>query len=310
MNGTNIYYILMIAFYFVSGCKAISENNKLSFHTPEPFEKSELKILSWNVEHMVDMYDNPYIHNIREDSGINDVSRYQLIAEVVKTHDPDIVVLQEFESEQLAKWLVDSLLPESGYAFFTDIESIDWYMNVVIMSRIPLGMNFGYGNLYTPYLEDGETKYQRHLNTRILTTEVWTSPDTYFYLTGVHLKAGGGDRNQSMRLEQLQLINERLNVLPKLNGFQGHLLMGDLNSYTKSDELQLLLNNGFSVAGEMEINTHPADSAYRRLDYILMDNIMSKFYVDGSAKIGGIYPPKKQDLASDHLPLLAMFDLK
>ena len=67
-------------------------------------------------------------------------------------------------------------------------------MNVVIMSKVPLGTFYSYGSLYTPVPgiknKEGYEEAQINLNTRLWSIDVLPNANYDFNLTGVHLKAG------------------------------------------------------------------------------------------------------------------------
>ena len=276
-----------------------------------------LTVLSWNVEHFVDTYDSPYINNSREDQAENSrvMRRMQMLAEAIRQVDADVVVLQEFESAQLAKMMADSLLPDMHYDFVADAESPDWYMNVVVMSRAPLGLSFGYGNMYSPLTftnEAGEqvTETQRMINTRIFSTEVIPSENYRFLLTGVHLKAGGGDRNAAMRRGQLELIAQQLERIGGATGISDMLITGDFNAYPDGKEIGYITEEaGLAFRDPLppEVVTHPADSPYRRLDYILINETMMDEYIENSLETPYLFDTTRQAMMSDHLPVVADF---
>ena len=319
---------LLIIFLLLSACQETANERDKTTVTSEfpPLTLPEdyvdrvgdtLTVLSWNVEHFVDAYDNPYINNTREDSANNSRvrQRTQMLASAIRQVDADVVVLQEFESAQLAKMMADSLLADLHYDFVADAESPDWYMNVVVMSRAPLGLSFGYGNIYSPLTytnEAGEqvTETQRMINTRIFSTEVIPSEDYRFLLTGVHLKAGGGERNAAMRLGQLELISQHLERISRATGISDMLIAGDFNAYPDSEEITYITGkSGLNFRDPLpaDVVTHPADSPYRRLDYILINEAMMDEYVENSLEVPYLYDTARQSQMSDHLPVVADF---
>ena len=62
-----------------------------------------IKVLSWNLEHFIDSYDNPYVENRRENTGYKMENRVSLLVKALRNADADIVVLQEFEHIQFLK---------------------------------------------------------------------------------------------------------------------------------------------------------------------------------------------------------------
>lgn len=273
-------------------------------------------VLSWNVEHFVDPYDNPYINNRREDNpAANMPERVRLLIAAIKKADADVVVLQEFESESYLMTLARDSFPELGYQFFSDAASPDWYMNVVLMSRFPLGTLQAYGDVTTPVTgfldEEGKRQTQNHLNTRMWTLQIFPARDYHFWLTGVHLKAGRGPRNEAMRSGQIHWLNQQYEILTQLNPQVNLMMAGDFNAYPTSPELTLLTDSTQTVYHidpmDTTIMTHPADQPQRRLDYMLVNPEMAREMVPGSVSPVYFFSPDSMRQLSDHLPVMGRF---
>lgn len=277
--------------------------------------KESFKVLSWNVEHFVDPYDDPYINNSREDNPSEDLGKKViLLTEALKRADADVVVLQEFESEKYLMALARDSFPELDYRFFAAAPSPDWYMNVVLMSRFPLGVLKSYGDVTTPvpgYLtEEGEKQTQNHLNTRMWSLQVFPADNYTFWLTGVHLKAGGGERNSSMRTGQIQFLQSEFQQLLALDPQVNIMMAGDFNSYLNSSEIDLLTNigNSYHLIDTMDstIMTHTSDQPERRLDYMLVNPNMAQEQ-SGSVNVPYFFSPDSMRMVSDHLPVVGEF---
>ena len=283
-------------------------------------KKESFKVLSWNVEHFVDSFDDPYIDSKREnspDSLMN--NKVANLVTALKKIDADVVVLQEFESAKFLRSIADENLQNMGYAYFADVPSHGWYMNVVVMSKFPLGIIYGYGNVTTPLLEykneEGQLETQNTLNTRMWSIEVYPSSDYNFLLTGVHLKAGRGERNIAMRKGQINFLKQQYKRFLKEDKNKNILVVGDFNSVQGSEEINLFLNE--KVKREKFIDplpetvmTHTSDDPKRRLDYILMNTNMYKEYKENSAEVPQLFVPKKMREISDHLPVTTTFIIK
>lgn len=278
---------------------------------------STFKLLSWNAEHFIDPYDDPYIDNERENNPPENMPlRVNLFLKALKMANADIVLLQEFESAKFLKQLAADSLAEMGYEFFADIPSHGWYMNVVVMSKFPMGIIRGYGAATTPLpgytTPDGEKESQNSINTRMWSIDIFPTEDYSFMLTGVHLKAGRGGRNIAMRKGQINLLISEYNQLLKENPGKDIILAGDLNATPDSEELALLresegLKVHFIDAIDTALYSHPAHSPSRRLDYILVnENMYSKAFAD-SLKIERFFTSDTMDIISDHLPLSGVF---
>ncbi len=331
-----IFQILFIALC-VSGCittessdeKGVVLKNKSSGELqnlnkgivkPQNYEDKvgdTLKILSWNVEHFIDEHDNPYTNNKREDSGDKMEGRVALLAEALRKADADIVVLQEFEHVQFLKQIADDLLSDMGYQFFSDHESPNWYMNVVVMSRVPLGINYGYGAVTTPltYIDKdtGEEKYetQNRLNTRLWSIDVLVNDNYSFLLTGVHLKAGRGSRNSATRMGQITFLKGQFERFLNENPNKNILVVGDFNATPDSEEMQFM-RNGNSKAKFVDnlsddVFSHPADAPKWRIDHILPNQNMQAELVKNSLEVKYFFDKETQNKLADHLPLVAKF---
>lgn len=272
-----------------------------------------VKVLSWNAEHFIDSHDNPYVDNNRENNPPENMDeRRELFAEIIKKANADIVVLQEFESDSYAQQLAEQYFPELGYQIFAAHESNDWYMNVVVMSRIPLGLFHSYSTSNTPIVgqtdDEGNPASQSFINNRMWTADVLVNPTYSFALTGVHLKAGRGDRNENWRLGQINLLRAHYKQLLELDPNKNILAVGDFNSTPDSDEFKTFLGAGSKVefidplAGT-NIFSHPADSAFWRIDHILPNNNMQPEIVDDTVLVNYFFSPDSMEIAADHLPM-------
>lgn len=295
----------------------ISDSSVLTAPVGYKFSAQEsFKVLSWNVEHFVDPFDDPYINNRREDEPAENMKdRVNLLITALHKADADVVVLQEFESEKYLMKLTKDSFPELGYRFFSDAASPDWYMNVVLMSRFPLGVLRAYGDVTTPvpgYLDDeGKKETQSHLNTRMWTLQVFPAADYHFWLTGVHLKAGGGNRNKSMRTGQIQFLQTEFQQLMDANPFANIMMAGDFNAYPNSSELDLLTSPGkdYSLIDVLDstVLTHPSDQPERRLDYMLLNPNMMKELKSGAIEVKYFFSADSMRMLSDHLPVMGEF---
>lgn len=276
---------------------------------------STFSILSWNVEHFVDPYDDPYIDHPREDSPSPRMQeKLRLLIKALREADADMVLLQEFESEKYLMQLAQDSFPELNYQFFADAASPNWYMNVVLMSRFPLGVLQAYGDVYTPlpnYLnEAGQKESQSKINTRMWSIEIHPSADYKFNLFGVHLKAGRGERNVAVRLGQIHLLQKQFKELILIDPKANIMMAGDFNSLPKGRELNTLMNSRHPASALIDpldtgLYTHPADSPQRRLDYILLNPNMDQELLDGGIEICKFFSPDSMRMISDHLPLKA-----
>ena len=272
-------------------------------------------ILTWNVEHFVDTIDNPYINNQRENNPKPDGRPRRLMA-ALEAFDADVVVLQEFENVAYLERMVAQYLPESKYQFFADAESFNWYQNVVLMSKLPLGVLYSYGAAHAPltFSEEGQKKYQTqdYINTRMWSIDVLARSDYSFVLTGLHLKAGDGPRNVAMRMGQIDLLHGQFARFLREDENVNLLVVGDLNCTPDSKALEHLLHGHQRVhfndpKQNITFHTHPSGDPARQLDYILPNTFMTPELKDGSVRIPEAISRKELVSLSDHLPVMATF---
>lgn len=274
-------------------------------------------VLSWNVEHFVDAYDDPYIDHPREDEPSPETTRkVEYLTAALRQANADVVVLQEFESSKYLQKLAAEQLAGMGYAFFASAPSDTWYMNVVVMSKYPLGILYAYGNVTTPVVdytnEEGLSETQNNLNTRMWSLEVFPAEDYAFVLTGLHLKAGRSERDRAMRLGQIDFLKYQFERFLSLNPAQNLLVVGDLNSVPGSAEITSLLGNPANPWAlydplPADLLTHPSDAPSRRLDHVLFNANMRNEYRPGSARVPDVLDAERRRGLSDHLPLISTF---
>ena len=280
------------------------------------YAPDEITILTWNVEHFIDQHDNPYVRNRREDEGSRMEGKEELLMKALREIDADIVVLQEFESVGYLASMANEHLSDLGYRFFADAESYSWYMNVVIMSKVPLGTLYSYGALYTPVpgimTDEGVEETQINLNTRMWSIDVLPNADYDFVLTGVHLKAGRGERNEQMRLGQINFLKGQFARFLKEDKKANLVVLGDFNCTPDSKEFKAMLagKKGHAFVDPLAgtgVFSHPSREPNWRIDHIIANTNMMKELVPGSVKVEYVLPKSEMVKLSDHMPVIARF---
>jgi endonuclease/exonuclease/phosphatase family metal-dependent hydrolase len=201
-------------------------------------------------------------------------------------------------------------------------------MNVVVMSRYPLGTFYSYSPWYTAIEgqteEDGSASVQNLVNNRMWSVEVLPHKDYQFMLTGLHLKAGRGERNEAWRLGQIKALRAQFSRFLQLDEKQNLLIVGDFNCTPESPEFNYLLAGDENPTMSIDLRikpsfidplagtgifSHPADSAFWRIDHILPDRNMLAEMVGGSVKPYTILSPQEMKAIADHLPMISKFVL-
>jgi endonuclease/exonuclease/phosphatase family metal-dependent hydrolase len=285
------------------------------------YDPETISLISWNVEHFVDLHDNPYINHPRENNPEEPMKgREALLVKALKKANADVVVLQEFESIAYLKEIADRELSDMGYQFFADAESFSWYMNVVIMSKVPLGVMYSYGAAYTPVVDyvndEGERESQININTRMWSIDVLPNEKYEFTLTGVHLKAGRGERNEKMRLGQIALLKNQWARMIKEDKKANLMIVGDFNCTPDSQEFASLLKgkkgNAFiDPLYGTGVFSHPSDAPRWRIDHILYNKNMTNEMMPGDTKVyRDLLEEEEMMQLSDHLPMLTRIKVR
>jgi endonuclease/exonuclease/phosphatase family metal-dependent hydrolase len=290
-----------------------------------------VRVATWNLEHFVDRHDNPYIDAESEnDPDPTLSSRIDRVVRALREIDADLVVLQEAESEAFLQEISREQLSEMGYRFATSTESPSWYMNVVLLSRYPLGVVRNYADVVTPIAgrqaDNGEPAAQSLTNHRLWMADVRMGSKTTWTVAGAHLKAGRSAEDRGWRIGQIRFLHVEAVRLLEDRPEAPLLVAGDLNSLADSPELRLLLNNPdrpapdsltagdtprraqFTDPGACRpTHTHPSDDPRRQLDYLLPNTHLADRLVDGSMHVAQPLPPDSMAATSDHLPVTATF---
>ena len=290
-----------------------------------------IRVVTWNLEHFVDAHDNPYIDAGRENQpDASQTARVRRTARALRRLNADLVVLQEAESEAFLQQMARDHLGDLGYRFATSVESPTWYMNVVLLSRYPLGTVRNYADVVTPIADqradNGEPAAQSLTNHRLWLADVRVAPDQVWSVAGAHLKAGRSAEDRGWRIGQIQFLHAELARLLDDRPSGKALVTGDLNALPNSPELRLLLNDPDRPApdslssttrprrarltdplSDRRTPTHPSDDPSRQLDYLLPNSSLANRLVDGSARVARPLPPDSMAATSDHLPVTATF---
>ncbi len=273
-----------------------------------------VRIATWNVENMVDGFDDPYVDAAYENNGGREREiKLQRVVEVLRALNADVVVLQEFEHSRFLLALANEHFPELGYRFFAGVESSSWYQNVVVMSRLPLGVVRNYASVFTPVPgildSTGRTEVQSHINNRMWVMELLARENATMHVAGLHLKAGRTARDTAMRSGQVRFLQGELGRVE--SDGMGIMVLGDLNATPGSRELNELIAGATAgvplvdpLAGR-GILTHPATNPTRQLDHILVDRRLAARLIPDGVRVVSPLSAEAMAVASDHLPVVA-----
>jgi endonuclease/exonuclease/phosphatase family metal-dependent hydrolase len=203
-------------------------------------------------------------------------------------------------------------------------------MNVVLLSRYPLGVVRNYADVITPIegqrADNGEPDAQSLTNHRLWMATVRIGPDETWSVVGAHLKAGRSAEDRGWRIGQIRFLHTELARLTANRPDAPVLVAGDLNALADSPELRFLLNNPERPAPDSlqpgdtprrvqltdplagrPTPTHPSDDPTRQLDYLLPNPALADRLVTGSARVARPLSPDSMAATSDHFPVVGAF---
>jgi endonuclease/exonuclease/phosphatase family metal-dependent hydrolase len=209
-------------------------------------------------------------YNIRNANGMDRITNYARIADVIKSSNPSIVAVQELDSftKRNNTFALKEIAERAGYhyAFSAAISYDGGKYGVGILSKEkPLSVR----NIPLPGREEQRTLQIAEFKN--------------FILFNVHLSLTEEDRIASVKIINDQLVKYKKPVF----------LAGDLNAIPSSATIQTLKKDWILLSGEAF--TFPADHPNRCIDYIFSTpdysyKIISKEVI-------------KDSIASDHRPL-------
>ena len=243
-------------------------------------------------------------YNIRKGGS----RRRAAIADVLKTLDADVTVLQEATDRAVVDWLAD--------ATGSVVSIAERGRSVAVLTRGPA--QAGAGRWHR--LPTGRSFAEVHL------------PERGIRLLGVHLSAGLSRRGERRRAVEVEAL---LAVAADPPGPDRTLIIGDLNAISPSDALSVatlpawirlllridggistrviarVLDGGFVDAYRLlhpteSGGTLPAVAPTVRLDYVMLGRSLAPAVA--SCRIGDASLPMML-AASDHLPLVTVLDV-
>lgn len=276
---------------------------------------TQIKLASWNIAHFVDSHDSPYVSNSLEDAPDRTPEELRRIAAVIRTIDADVLVVQEIESSAWLRGFAKEYFPEMKYQWFVAGESDNWYQNVAIASRVPLGVTEVFTEKLTPVVGSEPPMVQNKVNNRVVIQELLPPGSRRILLAGVHFKAGGEARDRGTRVGTIDALKERLAAHTQIDPGLPIIVMGDFNFTPADQEFQRITGTGepelFSVFEEWGFPaTHPAGRARRHIDQILVNSRMEPDVIEGSASVALVHPPRTMDRLSDHLPVVVTINTR
>lgn len=270
--------------------------------------KPPIRVLTWNLEHFVDPFDNPYIENQFDNvPQVKSQPALQNLAQALRILDADVIGFEEVEGDTAVKFFIDSYIPDNTYKYYACLPSREWHQNVVIASRFPIGAitSFREVEIYNDL-----TKTSRNnINSRLTAAEINVSNDYAFLMLCLHLKAGSTPEDAVWRQEQIRVVKNFLDKQASMNPDENVVVVGDMNMVPNDPEFTLLetLGNVKLASPFQKLGfplTHASDSPTRSIDHIFLNDAMAREYVPDSASIPLPLSMDRMSSIADHLPAL------
>ena len=219
-------------------------------------------------------------YNVRNCRGLDNLTDYMRVAEIIKRINPDIVALQELDS---------ATQRSNGIVVLNELAS-ETKMHASYSASIAFqGGKYGVGILSAkkPIGIKTVALPGREERRSLLIAEF---DDFIFCCTHLSL-------NEEDRLESARIINSLFD-----NAVKPVILGGDLNAVPESSPIKAL-ESKWTVLNNTLVPTIPADNPRRCIDYILARKSNHRIVVKESMV-------EKEPLASDHLPVWVRIKIK
>jgi len=292
-----------------------------------PAQSKTVTVMSYNVENMFDVFDDPYTDD--DGTDVKRRSEIAMIAKAIAFADADVVVFQELENEYLLQGMVDTFLADKGYAYIACQRTNSGRgINLGVISRLPITSltSHRFKTLTHPGAPDRTWRFAR--DAMQITLDV---DGRELHLFNVHLKSNGSspdDKNSKLwRTSEAIALKSLIREITAQDPNALILALGDFNSNIETrpeqprpwpateylrkpeaDGTQLLNDAHDEIASYDERITIPGSGPYPPaiFDYIYASPKLHAMMIKGSAKV---INQKTLTAGSDHYPLYATYDI-
>lgn len=284
-------------------------------------------VMSYNVENMFDVFDDPYT----DDDGTDIKRRAEIaaIAKAIAASDADVIVFQELENEHLLQGIVDTFLADKGYDYVAcQRTNSSRGINLGVISRLPIKSltSHRFKTLKHPDVTDRAWRFAR--DAMQITVDV---DGTDLHLFNMHMKSNSdrpGDKNSKYwRTSEAIALKGMIRDMVKQDPDSLIVALGDFNSNIETrpeqdrpwpateylrkpeaDGSQLLNDAHNEIADYDKRITIPASGRYPAaiFDYVYASPKLHTMLVKGSAKV---INDSKLTAGSDHYPVYATYDI-
>lgn len=289
----------------------------------------QVTVMSYNVENMYDVFDDPYTGD--EGTDVKRRDEIKAIAKAIGHANPDIVVFQELENEHLLQGMVDTFLPNAGYTYIACQRTNSRRgINLGIISRYPIKRlaSYRFRTLTHPDVDPAEQTWRFARDVMHATVDVHGND---LHVFNAHLKSNSSRDNDpnSKKWRTSEAIGLKSIVRETMKGQPDALVvvMGDMNSnietrpeqprpwpateYLRKPEAngtQLLNDAHDHITKYAQRTTLPGNARYPAVifDYIYASPALHKRLVKRGT---GVIRDELLTAGSDHFPIYATYDI-
>lgn len=220
-------------------------------------------------------------YNIRNAGGMDNITDYKRIADIIETVSPDIVSLQEIDSVTTRSNQADVLkeIADITRMHYTYAPAIPYQGGKYGIGLLSKKRPLAWKQINLPGREEART---------LLITEF-----EEFIVFATHLSLNANDREESIKEINKQAARYNKPII----------LAGDLNALPESEEIKSL-TKAWKIINNIKVPTFPADKPTETIDYIAGYTANGEIYSVYQSHVPN--EPK----ASDHRPLVADIKLK
>jgi endonuclease/exonuclease/phosphatase family metal-dependent hydrolase len=274
--------------------------------------------MSYNLLNFMDVFDDPYSRD--EDTRVKPRREILLLAQAIKTANPDLIAVQEIEAEGLLRAFVNDHLGDQGYRQVLVMPTnSDRGGNLGFISRLPIERVSSHR--WTDLSLPGDPQSWRFARD-VMQVRIRATPKLAIEFFVVHLKSkidSPNDKNSTRwRLSEARglrsLLDERLAAEPDAL----LCVLGDHNDEPDSLTIRTLTQpSANGRVGLADLHSHLAQGkrlTHRSekygdstLDYIFASPALAKRSLRDGARV---LEDKELIVGSDHAPILAEFTLE
>ncbi len=285
----------------------------------EPVKPGQLKVATYNIENLFDVFDDPYTPDER--TRVKPREQLEQVAAMIRKLDADIIAFQEIENEHVLKAFITEMLGDMNYKYVACGSTNDGRgIRNAIASRLPIRSITSHRFIDLKLEDDPRLwRFARDL----MQVQIELSDQRVLHTFIVHFKSkrddGADKQGASWRLAEATAVKRIIDGLLKADPQAWIIMTGDLNDTPESAPVQKLLAPADTEGGSRLTDLHAhltgeeavsyLKKPHRdRIDYIMTSPALTRRLVKESAVI--VNSDTDLTAGADHAPVVATFEIK